>query len=151
MKRSPYDQKLEQMLRSSKLVAGGFMGTDSRSPLEVIEADTARLEQMGVTAQQVAARMMDLTLRAQEAFGNWVELKEKFSVKAEEYKGSLICPWPHVGRYEKRLTTCRRLDTGEEIMWTDLNIHLIDAHGFFEGKGSSFRLEPEAVVRILFK
>ena len=151
MKRSPYDENLERMLRSSKLVAGGFMGSDSRTALEVIEADTAELEQLGVSTQQVAARMRELTLQARPALGNWIEIEDKYRLKSEDYKGSLICPWPHVGRYEKRLTSCRRLDTEEEIVWTDLNIHLIDAHGFFEGKGSSFRLEPRPLVRILFK
>lgn len=150
MKRLPYEDNLERMLRSSKLVDGGFMGTDPRTPLEVIESDTAVLERLGVTARKVAGRMRELTFQAKPALGNWVEIEEKYRLKTEDYKGSLICPWPHVGRYEKRLTTCRRLDTDEEMIWTDLNIHLIDAHGFFEGKGSAFRLEPERLVRILF-
>jgi hypothetical protein len=30
-----------------------------------------------------------------------------------------------------------------------MHIHLIDSHGFYEGKGSPFRLEPAALVEIL--
>ena len=149
MKESPQDKKLQQMLRSSKLVAGGFMGTDQRSPLEVIEADAAVLEQLGVTPAQVASRMRELTDLARPQMGNEVEVEEKYCVKSDDFKGMLTCPWPHAGRYEKQITTCRRLDTGENIAWTDLNIHLIEQHGFFEGRGSAFRLEPEHLVRII--
>jgi hypothetical protein len=150
MKRSPSDLKLEQMLRSSKLVAGGFMGTDSRTVEEVIREDAAELERLGKTAAQVASRMRELTLIARPALGNWVEAENKYRIRSEEWKGSLICPWPHVGRYEKRITTCIRLETNEKIDWSDLNIHLIEAHGFFEGRGAYFRLEPADLVRILF-
>lgn len=150
MKRSPSDLRLEQMLRSSKLVAGGFMGTDSRPPEEVIRDDAAELERLGKTAAAVASRMKEFTNLARPALGNWIETEDKYRLKSEEWKGSLICPWPHAGRYEKRITTCCRLDTHEEIEWSDLNIHLIEAHGFFEGRGSSFRLEPADLVRILF-
>jgi hypothetical protein len=94
--------------------------------------------------------MRELTQLARPALGNWIEAENKYRIRSEEWKGSLICPWPHPGRYEKRITTCQRLDTNEQIEWSDLNIHLIDAHGFFEGRGSSFRLEPADLVRILF-
>ena len=151
MKQSPRDKNLERILRGSKLVAGGFMGTDPRHPLEVIQADAASLEKMGMTAQQIAGRMRELTDLARPRLGNTIEIEGKYEVRSEDYKGMLVCPWPHAGRYEKQITTCRRLDTGEKIAWTDLNIHLIEAHGFFEGHGSVFRLEPEVLVRILFK
>ena len=44
MKQSPDMQKLEQMLRSSVLVAGGFMGNDVRVVTEIIEADADLLD-----------------------------------------------------------------------------------------------------------
>ena len=150
MKRSPSEQRLEQMLRSSKLAAGGFMGTDTRTAEEVIREDAAELERLGKTAAAVASRMRKLAQLARPALGNWIETEDKYRVRSEEWKGSLICPWPHAGRYEKRITTCRRLDTDQEIEWADLTIHLIEAHGFFEGRGSAFRLDPADLVRILF-
>ena len=150
MKQSPQDKKLDQLLHSSKLVAGGFMGTDLRALQEVIEADAALLEKLGFTAEQVAARMKQLTDLARPQLGNEVILEGKYRVRSEDYKGMLVCPWPHAGRYEKRITACERLDLGTKIRWTDLNIHLIEKHGFFEGRGSAFRLEPADLVRILF-
>ncbi|MHC5179456.1 MAG: hypothetical protein ACYSOS_02910 [Planctomycetota bacterium] len=61
MKQSPREKKLEEVLRSTKLVAGGFMGTDARHPIEIIEDDLSELERFGVTAEQIADRMTELT------------------------------------------------------------------------------------------
>jgi len=52
MKESPQTRKLEQILRSSKLVAGGFMGDDSRSFNEVIETDCFQISKLGYTTEQ---------------------------------------------------------------------------------------------------
>lgn len=151
MKRSPSEIKLEKMLRSSKFVAGGFMGNDPRTPEEVIRTDAACLERLGRTSFQIAERMRMFTQKAAAAMGNSIQIEDKFEIRCEEWKGMLICPWPHSGRFAKRLTTCRRLDTGQEIVWSDLNIHFIESHQFFEGKGAAYRLEPEILVQILFQ
>jgi hypothetical protein len=152
MKQSPRDKKLEEVLRSTKLVAGGFMGTDTRHPIEIIEQDTVALEHLGVTAPQVAARMTELTELAKPRLGNWIDsATQKLRIKSEDYKGALICPWPHPGTFEKRITTVEHLETGKQVSWTDLNIHMVAEHGFFEGKGAFFRIEPAEIVSILFE
>ena len=150
MKQSPKDQRLEQMLRSSGIVAGGFLGTDNRPVPDIIAADRAALEVLGFTPEQVGQRMQDLTDTARPRLGTEVVIDDRLVVWCEEWKGPMICPWPHGGRFDKRLTTVRRTDTGQTISWTDLNIHLIAEHGFFEGRGAAFRLEPEDLVDILF-
>ena len=152
MKQSPRDKKLEEVLRSTKLVAGGFMGTDTRHPIEIIEQDIVALEELGVTAAQVAERMTELTELAKPRLGNWIDSATlKLRVKSEDYKGKLVCPWPHPGLFDKRITTVEHLKSGKQISWTDLNIHMIAEHGFFEGKGAFFRIEPEEIVSILFE
>ncbi|MBC8379037.1 MAG: hypothetical protein H8E62_07680 [Planctomycetes bacterium] len=152
MKQSPQEKKLEEMLRSTKLVAGGFMGNDTRHPTEVIDGDGAELEKFALTTAQVAARMRELTEMAKPRLGGWVEAQAgKLRVKSEDFKGSLVCPWPHPGVFEKRITTAERMDIGKQLVWTDLNIHMIGSHGFFEGKGAFFRIEPAEAVEILFE
>jgi len=151
MKQSPQDKKLEELLRSSALVAGGFMGDDTRSVAEVIEADRAVLHKLGANTAMLAQRMRELTKLAETGLGTWVEASGGRRVMVEDYKGNLTCPWPHAGQYHKRVTTLENTKTQQTLMWTDLNVHLIEAHGFFEGKGSAFRIEPEAAVKILFE
>jgi len=152
MKQSPRDKKLEEVLRSTKLVAGGFMGTDLRHPDEVIAQDAATLEKLGIDAARIAERMQVLTDLAIPRLGNWIDYDYgKLRVKSEDFKGSLVCPWPHPGQFDKRITTVEHLETGRQLIWTDLNIHMIAEHGFFEGKGAFFRIEPSEIVEILFE
>jgi len=150
MKPSPQEQKLEEVLRSSKLVAGGFMGQDRRSPSEIVEEDQAALAHLRYTARQLAARMDAITRTAIAGLGTWVAIDSLRQARVDEAKGSLPCPWPHSGRFAKRVTTLQRLDTGQTIQWSDLNIHMIAEHAFFEGKGSPFRIEPDEIVLMIF-
>jgi hypothetical protein len=136
VKESPESKKLEEVLRSSKLVAGGFMGRDTRSVSEVISADASQLSRLGYSIEETAKRMQEITDVATKALGNWIDIDEKLRAMVEEAKGLHICPWPHPGGYDKRVTTVELKETGETIFWSDLNIHLIAEHGFFEGKSS---------------
>ena len=150
MKESPQKRKLEQMLRSSKLVAGGFMGTDSRTVAEIVDADTSELSKLGYAAEQIASRMQAITSMAKAGLGNWVRIDDKRQAVVEEARGFSICPWPHSGRCVKRVTTVELLDSDATIHWSDLNIHLIAEHGFFEGRDATFRIEPAKLVGVIF-
>jgi hypothetical protein len=149
MKESPQDNQLDEILRSSKLVADGFMGDDKRCVCEVIDADAVALAQLGLTKEQVAACMQEITDLAKSGLGTWVRIDENLEAKVDEARGWLICPWPHSGRYVKRITFLRSSKTGQSFRWSDLNIHLIGEHGFFEGKGSHFRIEPKKIAQMI--
>ena len=150
MKESPQNKKLEEILRSAKLVAGGFMGSDTRSVSEIIDADALVLSRSDYTAEQVAHRMQEITDMAIDGLGTWVSIDEHRQAKVDEAKGSQPCPWPHIGRFAKRVTTVKHTDSNRTVMWSDLNIHLIGEHGFFEGKGSNFRIDPEELISLIF-
>jgi hypothetical protein len=143
-------QGLEQTLRSSKTVAGGFLAADVRSLDRIIADDLALLSKYGLTARQLGRRMQDVTDRAKAGLGAEVAIGEGLVAWCDEWKGLIVCPWPHGGRFDKRLTLVRQSSTGRTIRWTDLNIHLILEHGFFEGKGAEFRLEPQDLADLLF-
>jgi hypothetical protein len=49
------------------------MGNDSRHPIEIIEQDIVAMEELGVTAMQVAERMTELTELAKPRLGNWID------------------------------------------------------------------------------
>ena len=149
-KKSPQLQRLEEILRSSKLVYRGFMGIDTRSVLDVIDADLAELSRLDITAERIAARMQEITDIAKDGLGNWIKIDETRQAMTEEAKGTLVCPWPHPGKFAKRVTTVKLNKSGQTICWADLNIHLISEHGFFEGRGSAFRIDPEKLIRVIF-
>ena len=149
MKESPQNKKLEAVLRSSKLVAGGFMGADTRSVSEIIDTDKKELSRLSVTCEQVADRMQQITNAAKTGLGTWVRIDDRLEAKTDEARGFLPCPWPHAGRFVKRVTITRKINTSETIQWSDLNIHLIGEHGFFQGKGSTFRIEPKKLIEMI--
>jgi len=149
MKESPEDKRLENALRALGLL-GGLMGSDARCVSEIVDADHARLSRLGLTARQVAGRMQQITDLAKAGLGMWVRIDDTLEAKVDEARGWLVCPWPHPGTFVKRITSVRVIETGASIRWSDLNIHLIGEHGFFEGRGSNFRLEPAELVAIIF-
>ena len=149
-KKPPHTQRLEEILRSSKLVYGSFMGSDTRSASDIINADLAEISRLGVTSQHIAARMQEITDTAQTGLGNWVEIDKNHRAIIEEAKGIMVCPWPHPGKFAKRITTVELTESGQSIRWADLNIHLIAEHSFFEGRGSAFRIEPEKLIAVIF-
>jgi len=150
MKNSPQLEKLEQVLRSSKLVAGGFMGTDTRSLTEIIDADAATLAKLRFTPEQLAARMNQITRAATRGLGTTVKINGKIRAMVIEAKGFIVCPWPHPGNFHKTVTAIKLIDSARTYRWSDLNIHLIEKHGFFEGKGSPYRIDPEWIIELIF-
>jgi hypothetical protein len=150
MKRSPDMVRLEGVLHASKLVAGGFLGSDTRALEEIIAADADALGAAGRSREAVAARMREITDAARPGIETFIPVGRNLDARVVEARGSIPCPWAHAGRYLKTLTEARRTDTGATARWSDLSVHLIEAHGFFQGRGSAFRLEPAELVALLF-
>jgi len=149
MKQSPQLEKLEATLRSSRLSGRGFMGDDKRSLEEILDADAKQVQKLGYSARQIAKRMQELTEAARPGLGDWVKVSENLRVWADDSRGIIACPWTHAFRTNKTVTTVERVDIGKSIKWADLNVHLIGEHGFFQGRGSYFRLEPSELIEII--
>ncbi|HBG27186.1 MAG: hypothetical protein A2Y10_07425 [Planctomycetes bacterium GWF2_41_51] len=150
MKESPEIQKLEKQLRSTNISAFGFMGTDSRSLSEIINSDMSDLSELGVSITKIVSRMKEITAKAESSLGNWTQIDDRLQARVDEAKGHIICPWPHPAGCAIRITYVRIPETNQDFQWTDLNIHLIEEHNFFEGKGSPYRIEPKELVKIIF-
>lgn len=149
MKRPPHMEKIEALMRSDDLVAGGFLGGDHRTLEEIIEDDKAELERCGVTAETLAEKMALVSARAAEGLGCYVAINEHLSARCDDNRGLLVCPWGDNVRRYKTVTTAVQTDSRLQLQWSDLSIHLVGAHGFFEGRGSVFRLEPRELCELL--
>jgi virulence-associated protein VapD len=51
--------------------------------------------------------------------------------------------------YEKVNTTVVNKNLRRQIVYTDLHIHFVRDHGFYEGQGSPYRIEPEELIAVL--
>ncbi|MBN2621460.1 hypothetical protein JXB22_10270 [candidate division WOR-3 bacterium] len=149
MKKSPQQEKFEKMLDASKFSACGFMGNDKRTVWEIIDADTAMLEKLGTTREKIARRMREITDQGIRGLGDWVKVSDTLMAMVNDARGTIPCPWAHNVRCLKRITIVERTDIDKRVRWSELSIHLINDHGFFQGKGSPYRLEPETLAAIL--
>lgn len=141
MKENPIDSKVRQDMRES------FLGSDTRTIAQIVESDEAELRAAGLSADQLARAMRGLTAKGLEILGNDVPA-DGYKVRVEEYMGQIGCPFKHAVREAKRNTTA--VDPQGRVMtWTDMSIHLIQSHGFFQGEGSDYRLEPLELAAFL--
>jgi hypothetical protein len=150
MKRSPEMQRLDEMLKPSKISAHGFLGQDVRPVEEIVEADRKSVLDAGYTLAQLAGRMREITQAVKNAQETTIPVAENREARAIEVRGKIPCPWPHEVSFPKSVTEMRNTSTGETLRWSDLNIHMIEAHGFFEGLGSPFRNDPRQLIAMLY-
>ncbi len=148
MKENPGEKQVKRDMEPGRLILDGFLGEDTRPLHEIIEEDKSRLDRLGVTAAALAKSMRHLSREAMRALGQVIEV-DGFRVYSEEFMGWLGCPFKDAHRAAKRITHVTSVASGEEMAWSDLHIHLIEDHGFFQGAGSAHRLEPETLVRFL--
>ena len=149
MKQSPELKLIQANMIPGSLSAHGFIGDDSRNLTDILRADAKDLQQTGITQEALANRMQELTDFGMRGLGRPMSMDGCFEIEVEDYMGKLPCPFRDNAKVDKRQTRVRRLSTGVIMRWTDLNIHMIREHGFFEGHGSHYRLDPDELVRFL--
>jgi hypothetical protein len=93
--------------------------------------------------------MEELRDEGAKGLGEFIKVEPHFQVRVEAVRGKLPCPFGEPGLLRKTNTEIRNEATGKEIVYSDLQIHLISEHGFYEGKGSRFRLSPVELAEIL--
>lgn len=127
----------------------GFLGTDARNLIDILVEDDALVKRMNLDHQSIAQRMIELRDAGLRGLGNFISVEPHYEIRVDSVRGKLPCPFGDPGVFPKTNTVVRNLENNREITYTDLNIHMIMAHGFYEGRGSPFRLEPDDLVHIL--
>jgi hypothetical protein len=149
VKKDPRLEAVEKQMRPGEISSIGFLGNDERSLAEILLDDGHTVTSLYLDHQTIANRMQELTDKGREGFGNPVLVDDFLEVTVEDSRGTIACPFMHMGMYPKENVRVVNKKTGEEIRWTALNIHMIKEHGFYEGKGSPFRIEPLDLIRVL--
>lgn len=148
MKETPEQKDQKAKLLPGMISAEGFLGDDSRSLAEMIRDDLAVVERLGSNQQELARKMSELTERGKAGLGRQVTVDGKITVTVTDTMGAIPCPFSDNYRTTKQITQATNLQSGLTMHWSDLNIHMIGEHGFFEGLGSPFRLDPERLIRL---
>jgi len=148
MKQSSDFNKAQKNMAPGVLTADGFLGSDTRNIVDIVEADQEALAKLGITLEQILERLKFLKKEGEKGLGEPVSVAQTWLVRVDETRGTLPCPWED-GIFHKVNCEVTHQASGERIVYNDLILHLLEVHGFFQGKGSSFRLDPEALKRVL--
>jgi hypothetical protein len=148
MKETLQTRKIREDMRPGKLSLPGFLGGES-DLMRRLDEDNEAVKQLNLTHARMAARMRELRDAGAAGLGEFVSLLPHFEVRVDTVRGRIPCPFGERGLYPKTNITVRNLASGREMSFTDLHIHLIGVHGFYEGRGTPFRLEPGDLVAIL--
>lgn len=149
MKQSPELAAVQRQMGPGVITQEGFLGTDRRTLGEILETDDAAVKRLGLTHEDIAWRMRELRAAGASGLGVAVAVGPHFEVTVESVRGKLPCPFGHRGLHEKTSTAVCNTRLGEQVVFSDLSIHLIEAHGFYEGCGAFFRLDPAVLVRVI--
>ncbi len=149
MKQSPELDRIQGQMAPGVLTRDGFLGNDRRCLAEIIDADCAVVHRIGVTHAAIAARMRDLRESGKSGLGLPVRVPPHFEVQVEAARGRQPCPFGGRGLFGKTTTFVTNVRLGEQVQFSDLQIHMIGMHGFYEGTGSRYRIDPERLVLVL--
>lgn len=149
MKQSPQLQKIQEQMKPGVITLHGFLGSDDRNLIDILTEDDGSVKRLGLTHEQIAQKMQEYREAGERGLGEYIAIAPHFDVRVESVRGKLPSPFGGPGLYQKTNTSVRNKRNGKEIVYSDMQIHLIRDHGFYEGKGSLFRLEPATLARVL--
>jgi hypothetical protein len=149
MEESPSARRQRRRLESSRISAGGFLGSDPRPLDEIIATDQRALEKTGVGKDRLVTALHGVYATAKKALGGEVDVMEGVGATYYESMGRIPSPFRGDGVFEKGEAVVREHATGRQLVVTSLGIALIEKHDFFQGRGSRYRIDPVDVVSLL--
>ena len=143
---------LEEDMRPGRLSTAGFLGKDERL-LDVLAADNRYVvEELGLTHQQLARHLLVLgAVAVKEAVKEPKEIAyhgRRFKVRATRHAAIVKSPFED-GTRTNCEATVENLGNGRKLTYSLLVPQMIERYGFYEGKGTRYRVEPRAVVEVL--
>ena len=149
MKQTPEYDSIQRQMLPGVITLEGFLGTDTRKLIDILNEDDSAVRRSEKTHEQIAQRMQFFRDAGMPGLGEFMSIDDVFDVRVDSVRGKLPSPFGGPGMYDKVNTTVVNKRLGREVTFTDLHIHFIRDHGFYEGKGSLFRLEPHDLIEIL--
>lgn len=149
MKESPQLKKAEENMKPGVITLDGFLGTDRRPLVDILIEDEAEVQRLKVSHKLIAARMAHFFEAGKAGLGEFTSVDPHFEVQVSSVRGKLPCPFGDPGLIPKTNVVVRNQRLNRTITYTEFHIHLVADHGFYEGKGATFRLDPRDLVETL--
>ena len=149
MKQSVRMEQIQHEMQPGVITRDGFLGSDRRPLSEILDEDDAEVKRLGYSHASIAARMRELREAGRRGLGLAIRVAPHFDVRVDGVRGRLPCPFGHAGVFPKTNITVTNQRTGRTVIYTDLSIHMIERHGFYEGEGSPFRIAPRDLAETI--
>ena len=142
---------LQERLKPGQLSTSGFLAPDE-DLRSVIMRDNQTLKTLKITHEQIANRLEGLIVKAIKEWDVGREeeiiIENAFKIGAKYYQVKQFCPFDSKCPYASKNFVIENLKTRHKIIFSELIIHLIRDHHFFEGN-VRYRLDPSEVVQLL--
>ncbi len=148
MKQTADMDRHQQNMRPGAITLRGMLGDDTRNLDGILAADAAAVRRLNTTHAAIADRMQELRDAGAAGLGTAVKVLDHFDVRVDTVRGKLPCPFED-GVFQKSFVEVENRRTGRAIQFTDLHIHMIREHGFYEGQGATYRVSPATLVDVL--
>ncbi len=154
---APTLDEIERRMRPGCYSQVGFLGPDERLQ-DVLKADAQALAALGLSREQLVAPLRVLLATA---LANRMGISHSggYVVCVRAFRGPQICPFapdPHGAPCTPDAFRFASIDwdildsrLGSHLTGPGLIVHLIEAHGFFEGLMSPYRVSPIALAALL--
>jgi hypothetical protein len=148
MKQTADLDRFQRNMRPGSITLEGMLGRDRRHLIDILDDDAAAVRRLRTTHQAIAARMQELRDAGAKGLGLTIRVLDRFDVRIDNVRGKLPCPFED-GVLQKTFIEVENRATGKSVRFTDLHIHMIREHGFYEGHGATFRIDPATLVEVL--
>jgi hypothetical protein len=142
------DSRIPTDFRAGELTRDGFLGGDARSIPEIIRSDAEELARLGETAVTTADFLQELLDEGKKGLEGPVVVDGR-TLQIRWERGMIPCPFGEPGVHPKITATAAESGSDRILRFSQLSIHLIREHGFFGGKESAFRLEPQEISGLM--
>ena len=149
MKQTVQMNQIQERMLPGVYTRDGFLGTDRRKLIDILLEDDEAVKRMDLTHRQIADRMIELLDAGMRGLGEFINVEPHYEIRVISVRGKLPCPFGDPGIFPKTNTVVRNTKLDREVTFTDMHIHMVGSHGFYEGKGSPFRLEPKQLAEVL--
>lgn len=149
MKCEPKLLKAYEKMKPGVITLQGFLGNDTRELVAILQEDDYNVKKFGLSHEEIANLLEEITNKCKNIMEEEVEFEERYRVLVRDDRGLLPCPFGD-GKFRKGDTELYDKNTGKKIRWNELSIHMIKEHGFYNGKGSCYRIEPIEIIDMFF-
>jgi len=145
---------LEKDMRPGAYATRGFLGADERLLDILVEDNRYVVDQLGLTHQELAKHLRGIGLAAEKLTAEKAASKE-FRYHGRRFKASVrLSNWYQAspfrdGTITNALVIADNLDIEKRIEFSLLMPDLIERYGFYEGKGTPYRLDPKKIIEFL--